>query len=253
MEVHAHAHTPRKKWTHYFWEFFMLFLAVTAGFFVENVREHKIEKDREKQFMKSLVHDLAMDSIFLSENVKTGPRIVRYTDSLANEMQLKPLKGREKRVYHFLSLVSEGVTFRYYDRTVTQLRNSGGFRLVSNPEVSNAVLDYDVLMREALTYGTSNESWGLVASTIEKGTTIFDMDVAISIYQLSRKYIEDLDSIPFPSNLELMTYNYNDIKEYVNLLRFTQITDATKLDFSVRAYEKNRKLNSLIRSKYHLN
>jgi len=27
MEVHAHTHTPRKKWTHYFWEFFMLFLA----------------------------------------------------------------------------------------------------------------------------------------------------------------------------------------------------------------------------------
>ena len=21
MEVHAHSHTPRKKWTHYFWEF----------------------------------------------------------------------------------------------------------------------------------------------------------------------------------------------------------------------------------------
>ena len=28
MEIHAHTHTPRKKWTHYFWEFFMLFLAV---------------------------------------------------------------------------------------------------------------------------------------------------------------------------------------------------------------------------------
>ena len=35
MEVHAHTHTPpasggtgRKKWTHYFWEFLMLFLAV---------------------------------------------------------------------------------------------------------------------------------------------------------------------------------------------------------------------------------
>ena len=35
MEVHSHTHTPRKKWTHYFWEFFMLFLAVTLGFFVE--------------------------------------------------------------------------------------------------------------------------------------------------------------------------------------------------------------------------
>ena len=28
MEVHAHSHTARKKWTHYFWEFLMLFLAV---------------------------------------------------------------------------------------------------------------------------------------------------------------------------------------------------------------------------------
>jgi len=40
MEVHAHSHTERKKWTHYFWEFFMLFLAVTLGFLVENQREH---------------------------------------------------------------------------------------------------------------------------------------------------------------------------------------------------------------------
>ena len=111
MEVHAHTHTPRKKWLHYFWEFFMLFLAVTAGFFVENVREHKIEKDRERQFMKSLLQDLAMDSVFLSENVKTGPRIVRYTDSLANELQLIPLKGREKRVYHFLHWSAKALLF----------------------------------------------------------------------------------------------------------------------------------------------
>ena len=38
MEVHHHAHTPdshrdKKKWTHYFWEFLMLFLAVFCGFF----------------------------------------------------------------------------------------------------------------------------------------------------------------------------------------------------------------------------
>ena len=55
MEVHHHAHTPRKKWTHYFWEFLMLFLAVTLGFFVENQREHYIEHQREKQFISSLI------------------------------------------------------------------------------------------------------------------------------------------------------------------------------------------------------
>lgn len=32
MEVHAHTHTQRKKWTHYYWEFLMLFPAVFGGF-----------------------------------------------------------------------------------------------------------------------------------------------------------------------------------------------------------------------------
>ena len=46
MEVHHHAHlasgethTSRKKWTHYLWEFLMLFLAVFCGFLAENQRE----------------------------------------------------------------------------------------------------------------------------------------------------------------------------------------------------------------------
>ena len=30
MEVHAHTHTSRKKWTHYFWEPLMLLLKVSV-------------------------------------------------------------------------------------------------------------------------------------------------------------------------------------------------------------------------------
>ena len=55
MEVHAHTHTERKKWTHYLWEFLMLFLAVFCGFLAENQREHYIEHQREKQYMRSLL------------------------------------------------------------------------------------------------------------------------------------------------------------------------------------------------------
>ena len=62
MEVHHHAHTARKKWTHYFWEFLMLFLAVFCGFMAENIREHKIEQHRAKEFSKSLVQDLQNDT-----------------------------------------------------------------------------------------------------------------------------------------------------------------------------------------------
>ena len=47
MEVHAHTHTERKKWTHYLWEFLMLFLAVFCGFLAENQREHLLEQQRD--------------------------------------------------------------------------------------------------------------------------------------------------------------------------------------------------------------
>jgi len=51
MEVHAHTQTARKKWTHYFWEFLMLFLAVFCGFLAEYKLEHIIEHQREEQYI----------------------------------------------------------------------------------------------------------------------------------------------------------------------------------------------------------
>jgi hypothetical protein len=63
METHAHHlhKAPGEKARHYFFEFLMLFLAITLGFFVENKREQYTEHHREKQYMQSLVKDLEQD------------------------------------------------------------------------------------------------------------------------------------------------------------------------------------------------
>ena len=82
MEVHQHTHTPRKKWTHYLWEFLMLFLAVTLGFFVENQREHYIEHKREKQFISTMVEDLKSDTAQLTETIAYKKNKEKMLDSL---------------------------------------------------------------------------------------------------------------------------------------------------------------------------
>ncbi len=66
MEVHAHSHTSRQKWTHYFWEFLMLFLAVTLGFYAENLREGILHKKEVKTNMRSL-QEAARPSIILRD------------------------------------------------------------------------------------------------------------------------------------------------------------------------------------------
>src|SRR6266487_1581243 len=55
METHAHHlhHAPGKNFWHYFYEFLMLFLAVFCGFLAENQREHMIEHQKEKEYIKS--------------------------------------------------------------------------------------------------------------------------------------------------------------------------------------------------------
>jgi hypothetical protein len=60
MEVHHHSHLASgethgsepaihgvgKKFTHYIWEFLMLFLAVFCGFLAENIREHNVGEEK---------------------------------------------------------------------------------------------------------------------------------------------------------------------------------------------------------------
>src|SRR6186713_1700218 len=82
MEVHHHAHTDRKKWTHYFWEFLMLFLAVTLGFFVENQREHYIENQRAKQYATFLHSDLVKDTANLTERILFMNKGIQAMDTL---------------------------------------------------------------------------------------------------------------------------------------------------------------------------
>ena len=62
MEVH-HPHHPthKKDLKEYFLEFFMLFLAITLGFFAENIREHYIEKQREIKYIQNIHQDLQKD------------------------------------------------------------------------------------------------------------------------------------------------------------------------------------------------
>ena len=63
MEVHHHGHVHhQKKWKEYLFQFLMLFLAVFCGFLAENQREHFIEHQREKKFIRSLIRDLKADT-----------------------------------------------------------------------------------------------------------------------------------------------------------------------------------------------
>ena len=60
----------------------MLFLAVFCGFLAEYQLEHKIEKDREEQFMQTMAEDLKTDSAQLNRLIRRRKSRIRELDTL---------------------------------------------------------------------------------------------------------------------------------------------------------------------------
>ena len=151
MEVHHHAHTApdpdnhrgRKKWTHYFWEFLMLFLAVFCGFLAELQLEHKIEKKREKDYMKGIVENLKYDIIRCNNNAENNIEYSSGWDSLRNEIK-KAIAGQvnSNALYYYAIKFSEVGEAAFNTSTITELKNSGSLRLIHNKKIVADMADY---------------------------------------------------------------------------------------------------------------
>jgi hypothetical protein len=147
MEVHAHTHTPRKKWTHFFWEFLMLFLAVFCGFLAEYQLEHKIEKDRGRQFIATLTEDLKRDTTELNNYILFWDERLREVDSLRQYIQPPFKKEHTEKVYYWAARMFYFRDFKYNDRTIQQLRNAGNFRLLRDLSIVDSLVAYDGYIR----------------------------------------------------------------------------------------------------------
>jgi hypothetical protein len=150
MEVHTHSHTPRKKWTHYFWEFLMLFLAVFCGFLAEYQLEHKIEKDRANELAKSFYEELKNDSAVVAQKVQNRLRAENALSNLAKYFKDSSLTNVSKIfTLNFLY----GIYFRtpsiFEPSTVVleQLKNSGSLRYFKNEELQKLIGSLSVAIR----------------------------------------------------------------------------------------------------------
>ena len=148
MEVHQHTHTPRKKWTHYFWEFLMLFLAVFCGFLAEYQLEQTIERHREKEYMQSMVRDLRADITGINTDIKGKIIRIALADSLLFLFEKKNFKNTSGSMYNIGGLLGLRSYFNPNDGTVQQLKNAGGFRLIKKANVMDSIQQYFILIRD---------------------------------------------------------------------------------------------------------
>lgn len=143
MEVHHHPHAEGKRLKHYLFEFFMLFLAVFCGFLAENFREHQVEKERERQYIISLVADLKDDAAAIDQQVEADQTSVALCDSFCIFLDSPDMAKRNgDGIYYAARVGNRRSPLVSNTRTFDQLTNSGGFRLIHKSETSNRIMDY---------------------------------------------------------------------------------------------------------------
>jgi len=244
MEVHAHTHTPRKKWTHYFFEFFMMFLAVFAGFLAENQREHYVEGQREKQYIHSITEDLNADIYMLDSILNARKNMDIMMDSLLYIMNYTDPKQHGNEIYYFTRRVPR--TFRFYtnDRTLSQLKNAGNWRLIKNKNVSERLSTYDNLVRTLTVYIEEREE-SLVLILYQSINKMFDNKVFESM----------LNGLSFKrpqNNPQLLTYDKNVLNEFCNQVHFRKNSNFYFIQVAGKLLTEAKLTLDIIKKEYHL-
>ena len=145
MEVHHHGHVHhQKKWKEYLFQFFMLFLAVTLGFLVENQREHYIEHIREKAYIRSLTEDLKKDTANIRFSVLMRDYTCKRIDSAILLLKSKSPATVSGRIYYLARQIpySGGPRLGINVKTFDQLKSSGNLRLIRKMQILDMISNY---------------------------------------------------------------------------------------------------------------
>ncbi len=144
MEVHHHAHHDHgsKTWKSYFWEFFMLFLAVFCGFLAELQLEHYIEHQREKKYVFRIYNDLKKDTAFYKKHANYQMGIYHLLDSAVSFLNKGTYKKSPDLFYDILLRARTTRYLEYYNTAFDQMKTSGNLRLIRKENILDSLLEY---------------------------------------------------------------------------------------------------------------
>lgn len=196
----------KKKSKEYFFDFFMLFLAVTLGFFVNNLNEEHSERQREKQYMKSLINDLISDTIQIGEVKSSIKSQIKGIDSLLLVLD-NPDKDSFINEFYFFTIkyLNSATFFTSSDRTISQLKSTGGLRLISKIEISDSIVSY---------YGSSDNVKYNTEFCLDEFNKILNYEKEMMDFKFLRIYT--IDSIQYHKDVEFLINDPVKIKQFYN-------------------------------------
>ena len=244
MEVHHPNHpSHKKKWTEYLLEFLMLFLAVFLGFMAENLREHSIEKKREKIYMKNLVEDLQSDTAAYNRYARANVRAFGIIDSLVYLLNSPERKSHLSRIYYLARITTMRTDLLFTnDRTFEEMRSSGQLRLIHSQPISDSISNYYQKLKSI-----NNQNDRITERVNEYFLAmgkVFDAGLLLQIFRTEKE--------PVNQPLKLLTEDPQQINQLLTLAQYLYATFSHVEDQGMKRLQSAKNLIELIKREYHL-
>ena len=225
MDVHHHPdlHHKKKNFKEYFLEFLMIFLAVTLGFFAENIRESIKDKNQLH------AHYRIIDSIitYLSQNKDNNNKQLYY---MARQLTMGS------------SVISPTA------KTFEQMKSSGGLRLIKKQFIADSIGSYYQWIKR-FDYWSDFQKQRM-NEVISINDRIFDAAVLFSIV----KKIENEKTSGFTQESNPALISTDRIAINAVMMRYQYYYGLLKLmnERALSASKEAIHLISLLKKQYHL-
>ena len=261
MEVHKHPHhvTHKKKWGEYILEFLMLFLAVFLGFIAENIREHAIEREREKELAVSFYNELKGDSLAIQIAIGNRQRkdaAFSYMKKYFSDSSITvSSKAFSINFFYAFATYSPSV-FEPTDAILSQLKNSGSLRYFKNQELQELTGKLSVAISKLknrnemeLTYLHEIINPFYLKHNDQNWIDKIDHDSSVFTFVALQKYENSDEQIPF----HFQKPDKFDKVEAINIMGLYQLTFRGTLRKQYHDYEiLNTKLVEALRKEYKM-
>jgi hypothetical protein len=209
----------------------MLFLAVSAGFLVENQREHYVEHQRAKIYAANLYDELKKDTTQLndlSHNLKNVSSKLDTLCILIKEDHKQTVTNG--MLYYYSSFVTNVEYFSSNNTTIEQLKSSGNLRIMGS-KLAYKISEYDRENREL------EKEYSLSKAEFSK---MEDLHFKLFDIYISEKMFDERTVKPRDSAFLLTNLPVNKEPGLMN-----QYTGWLKFESGIYKYQANRYLGQL--------
>jgi hypothetical protein len=235
MEVHHHPHVEKKNFKEYFLEFLMIFLAVTLGFFAENIRESLVNKEKVSHYIQNLVADLESDTTNLGSDINYT---IVLSNMLDSALKIAPERlvdiNTQDTFFHYIFLYYSLVPgFAPSTNTISQLK-TGGFNIMSNQSTIDSINFYYQVADGSVSASKFNVSnYYDVARKMQAMMQLpepaaSDRDTSVSVILLNRRIFLTTDPIAITQFYNVLGNSQGSFKTSIQIEKFA-LAKATAL------------------------